>query len=267
MTTCRTSSRRTASRVRTRGGKKAPHSIQTHSFLILHDTTAPKAIPTAPIPMAVIQASNTQLSAGVALNRAVITFTVANSVSQSGGRPAYSLLTTGFSVFFGSSTAWMLGSTPPCAMVTPPNSLFNSSSLRIAKQKQVTRNDTRLLVVACRVTRQLQHLGSQVLEHSSQLPRRNRRCTRPTGNCRPARADLVFALARDLPPLPLPLIVLLAEQPTNRFKRDSIASLITLHISLARHRYRRLLLALIVSSLSHALTAASDLTASRLKKP
>ena len=34
--------------------------------------------------------------------------------------------------FLGSSTAWMLGSTPPDAMVTPPSSLFSSSSLRTA---------------------------------------------------------------------------------------------------------------------------------------
>ena len=36
------------------------------------------------------------------------------------------------SVFFGSNTAWMLGNTPPWAMVTLPNSLFSSSSLRMA---------------------------------------------------------------------------------------------------------------------------------------
>merc|ERR1719432_375585 len=35
-------------------------------------------------------------------------------------------------LFLGSSTAWMLGKTPPWAMVTPARSLFNSSSLRIA---------------------------------------------------------------------------------------------------------------------------------------
>ena len=38
-------------------------------------------------------------------------------------------------VFLGRSTAWMLGSTPPWAMVTPPKSLFNSSSLRMASCK------------------------------------------------------------------------------------------------------------------------------------
>lgn len=38
-------------------------------------------------------------------------------------------------VFFGKRTAWMLGRTPPCAMVTPERSLFNSSSLRIANCK------------------------------------------------------------------------------------------------------------------------------------
>ena len=34
--------------------------------------------------------------------------------------------------FLGRRTAWMLGSTPPCAMVTPLRSLFNSSSFLIA---------------------------------------------------------------------------------------------------------------------------------------
>ena len=34
--------------------------------------------------------------------------------------------------FLGSSTEWMLGSTPPAAMVTPPSSLDSSSSLRTA---------------------------------------------------------------------------------------------------------------------------------------
>ena len=37
-----------------------------------------------------------------------------------------------FSVFLGRRTAWMLGRTPPWAMVTPERSLFNSSSLRMA---------------------------------------------------------------------------------------------------------------------------------------
>ena len=41
-------------------------------------------------------------------------------------------LLAGFWVFLGRSTAWMLGSTPPWAMVTPDRSLFNSSSLRMA---------------------------------------------------------------------------------------------------------------------------------------
>ncbi|CAG7721935.1 unnamed protein product [Allacma fusca] len=37
-----------------------------------------------------------------------------------------------FSVFLGKSTAWILGRTPPWAMVTPDSNLFNSSSLRMA---------------------------------------------------------------------------------------------------------------------------------------
>ena len=37
-----------------------------------------------------------------------------------------------FLLFLGSSTEWMLGSTPPAAMVAPLISLFSSSSLRTA---------------------------------------------------------------------------------------------------------------------------------------
>ena len=36
-------------------------------------------------------------------------------------------------VFFGRRTAWMFGKTPPDAIVTPPNNLFNSSSFLTAK--------------------------------------------------------------------------------------------------------------------------------------
>merc|ERR1712066_341011 len=41
----------------------------------------------------------------------------------------------GFSVFFGRRTAWMFGRTPPWAIVTPPRSLFNSSSFLMASCK------------------------------------------------------------------------------------------------------------------------------------
>ena len=37
-----------------------------------------------------------------------------------------------FSFFLGNNTAWMLGKTPPAAMVTPERSLFDSSLLRTA---------------------------------------------------------------------------------------------------------------------------------------
>lgn len=37
-----------------------------------------------------------------------------------------------FSVFLGRSTAWILGRTPPWAIVTPLRSLFNSSSFLMA---------------------------------------------------------------------------------------------------------------------------------------
>ena len=40
--------------------------------------------------------------------------------------------TTSLAAPFGTRTEWMFGKTPPCAIVTPPNSLFNSSSLRTA---------------------------------------------------------------------------------------------------------------------------------------
>lgn len=44
----------------------------------------------------------------------------------------HSSLPTDLSVTFASSTAWMLGSTPPCTTVTSPKNSFNSSSLRLA---------------------------------------------------------------------------------------------------------------------------------------
>ncbi|XP_048156683.1 uncharacterized protein LOC125324627 [Corvus hawaiiensis] len=63
---------------------------------------------------------------------------------------------------------------------------------------QVAGDDARLLVVAGRVARQLQDLGRQ-------LPLRSSRCTRPTGNCSPARDERDLALARAFPPcLPRP---------------------------------------------------------------
>ncbi|KAF0772027.1 Uncharacterized protein FWK35_00003385, partial [Aphis craccivora] len=40
-----------------------------------------------------------------------------------------------FSVFLGKRTAWMFGNTPPWAMVTPDNNLFNSSSFLMASCK------------------------------------------------------------------------------------------------------------------------------------
>ena len=40
-----------------------------------------------------------------------------------------------FCVFLGRRTAWMFGRTPPCAMVTPDRSLFNSSSFLMANCK------------------------------------------------------------------------------------------------------------------------------------
>ena len=47
-------------------------------------------------------------------------------------KPAGRAIYLAFWDFLGRSTAWMLGRTPPWAMVTPERSLFNSSSLRMA---------------------------------------------------------------------------------------------------------------------------------------
>ena len=84
-------------------------------------------------------------------------------------------------LFLGRSTAWMLGSTPPWAIVTPASSLFSSSSFlnkyreRIEKllhkrpspdgKLQVPGDDARLLVVSGSVTSQLQNLSSQVFHY------------------------------------------------------------------------------------------------------
>ncbi|KAF6248399.1 hypothetical protein COO60DRAFT_468234 [Scenedesmus sp. NREL 46B-D3] len=45
---------------------------------------------------------------------------------------AYSAAASPFLDFLGSRWVWMLGSTPPLAMVTVPSSLLSSSSLRMA---------------------------------------------------------------------------------------------------------------------------------------
>ena len=48
-------------------------------------------------------------------------------------RRAFQVLMLYLELFLGRSTAWMLGRTPPDAMVTPPKSLFNSSSFFTAR--------------------------------------------------------------------------------------------------------------------------------------
>ena len=58
------------------------------------------------------------------------TIWLGSSLRRSSGQ---ALLQTSFlALVLGSSTEWMLGSTPPAAMVTPPSSLDSSSSLRTA---------------------------------------------------------------------------------------------------------------------------------------
>lgn len=61
----------------------------------------------------------------VALKRAVLNVPTKRTI----------YLALALEVFLGKRTAWMLGRTPPCAMVTPDRSLFNSSSFRIANCK------------------------------------------------------------------------------------------------------------------------------------
>ena len=70
---------------------------------------------------------------GVALINAVCAALVLPAL-QEGTSIAVLEVTAYFLVadFLGRRTAWMLGRTPPWAMVTPARSLFNSSSLRMA---------------------------------------------------------------------------------------------------------------------------------------
>ncbi len=63
---------------------------------------------------------------------------------------------------------WMLGRTPPCAMVTWPRSLFSSSSFRMARL-EMAGDDARLLVVAGGVASQLENLSGEVLEDGGQV--------------------------------------------------------------------------------------------------
>ena len=58
------------------------------------------------------------------------------ALKRAGGCCFHKLITYAFfEVFFGRSTAWMFGSTPPWAMVTPPKSLLSSSSFLMASCK------------------------------------------------------------------------------------------------------------------------------------
>ena len=97
-------------------------------------------------------------------------------------------------LFLGRRTAWMLGRTPPWAIVTPARSLFSSSSflnktMQIKNRKQVDHtpdsqlqmsgDNARFLVVPGSVASQLKDLGSQVFHDSCHVywsP-----CTHPLG--------------------------------------------------------------------------------------
>lgn len=90
-------------------------------------------------------------------------------------------------VLAGRSSEWIEGRTPPSEMVMPESSLLSSSSLRIAscrwrglirdsaarhERQQAASTKTGVgptLVVPCGVTGQLEDLGAQVLEDSSEV--------------------------------------------------------------------------------------------------
>ncbi len=115
----------------------------------------------------------------------------------------------------GMSTEWMLGSTPPEAMVTPPNSLFNSSSLRTANW--MWRGTMRVFLLsraalpassrisAVRYSKMdARYTGAPAPTRVANLPFFKKRPMRATGNCRPALLDLDtdFFPALPLPPFP-----------------------------------------------------------------
>ncbi|KAK1328812.1 hypothetical protein QTO34_010981 [Cnephaeus nilssonii] len=72
-------------------------------------------------------------------------------------------------------------------------------------QLQVARDDARLLVVAAALPASsrisaVRYSSTAARYTGAPAPTRSARCTRPTGNCSPAREDRVLALARALPP-------------------------------------------------------------------
>ena len=83
----------------------------------------------------------------------------------------------------GSSAMWMCGVTPPDAIVTCANSLFSSSyskKFRRARrasdtyvlshgESEMASSDTRALVVARRISRELEHFRRQILENRGEV--------------------------------------------------------------------------------------------------
>merc|ERR1719488_324769 len=115
--------------------------------------------------------------------------------------------------FFGSSTEWMLGSTPPAATVTPERNLLSSSSLRTASvmwrgmmrdfllsRAALPASSSTSAAMYSRTA--ARYTGAPAPMREAYLPSFMWRCTRPTGNCRPAFAEreVAFFLEPPRPP-------------------------------------------------------------------
>ena len=116
--------------------------------------------------------------------------------------------------FFGRRTAWMFGKTPPEAMVTPPKSLFNSSSFLTARVMCLgTILDFLLSRAALPASSKISaHKYSRTAARYTPAPLPVLLAYPPffkylptlaTGNWRPALAE-ELTLLPPLPPLPLP---------------------------------------------------------------
>ncbi|XP_037943355.1 uncharacterized protein LOC119676195 [Teleopsis dalmanni] len=80
--------------------------------------------------------------------------------------------------FGGKSTAWMFGNTPPCAIVTPDNNLFNSSSLRMANLLKQVHPDTGISSKAMSIMNSfVNDIFERIAAEASRLAHYNKRST------------------------------------------------------------------------------------------
>ena len=123
--------------------------------------------------------------------------------------------------FLGSKNTWMLGRTPPDAIVTELSNLLSSSSFLIASW--ICLGTIRVFLLSRAAfpassstsaakysSTAARYTGAPAPTRSANLPYFMKRAIRPTGNCNPALADLLTGLAPPLdfplPPLPFPAI-------------------------------------------------------------